>query len=178
MRALRRILGRFARGQQGSATIEFVLLFPVVMYPFMMAMEMGFIQIRQAMIERGMDIAVRELRLGDPTLADPDNLKARVCAEILVVPNCADDLLLAMTSVAVVDFAETAGDIECVDRTEEANPDIDDHDLGATNEMMLLEFCVLHDPIFPSFGLGKILPKEPGGGFALTASTFFVNEPR
>ncbi|WP_157937636.1 TadE/TadG family type IV pilus assembly protein [Oceaniglobus roseus] len=158
------------------ASIEFALMFPIMMGFFMMSAEMGLIQLRQAMLERAMDIAVRELRLGNPAYRDPEALKAAVCDEVLLISNCLDDIMLEMGPVDPRDFIYSEGSVQCVDRTQALNPVVNYHS-GAKNEAMLLRFCVLHDPIFPNTGLGKILPVAAGGGYRLIASTFFVNEP-
>ncbi len=170
-------LADFLRREDGTATAEFVILFPLIMWPFLFAVEAGLIQMRQAMLDRATDIVVRELRLGAPDLNDPEALKAALCERLLIMSDCREDLMLEMGPVEIDTFDATRPPSRCVDRTEPIQP-ATDYRLGGTNEMMMLRFCVLHDPIMPSIGLGEMLPREPGGGFALTATTFFVNEPR
>ncbi|MBJ3761816.1 pilus assembly protein [Maribius pontilimi] len=170
-------LKKFLRREDGYATAEVALLFPAVLWPFMLAMETGLIQIRQVMLERAMDVVVRDLRLGNPDLDTGEKLKAALCAEVLIMGDCERDIMLEMGPVQVADFEGPTTRQACADRQKEVNP-VTNYTPGATNEMMLLRFCILHDPILPAVGLGKILPREAGGGFALTASTFFVNEPR
>ncbi|SEO07971.1 TadE/TadG family type IV pilus assembly protein [Palleronia pelagia] len=171
-----RLLRRFARREDGYGTAEVALLFPAVLWPFMLAMETGFVQMRQVMMERAMDVVVRDLRLGAAHIDSAEALKQALCAEVLIMGGCMDDLMLEMMPVQVPDYAPPGGRVACVDRSEEFNP-VTTYSPGANNEMMMLRFCLLHDPILPAVGLGKILPRESGGGFALTASTFFVNEP-
>ncbi len=52
---------RLWRNEDGTSSVEFALMFPILMFIFLMAGEMGVIQLRQAMLERSMDIAVREV---------------------------------------------------------------------------------------------------------------------
>lgn len=169
-------LRSFFRREEGFATAEVAILFPIILWPFMMAMEVSFMQIRQAMLERGMDIVVRDLRLGDPALEDPDALKEAVCSEILVMPDCLDDIHVEMEPVDIHTFNYEGDTLECVDRTQEVNP-VTTYEIGDINEMMLLQFCVLHDPILPGVGVGQALRQVEGGGVPLVASTVFVNEP-
>ncbi|RVT84544.1 hypothetical protein DXV76_12770 [Rhodobacteraceae bacterium CCMM004] len=164
------------RDTQGTTSVEAALALPPLIFLFMTGAEMGIIQMQQVMMERGMDIVVRDLRLGDQDLRDPIKMKQAVCDEILLAPGCVDDLMLEMGPVDVPQFGYTEGSMACVDRTGQSNPVIS-YLAGSDNEMMLMRFCLLYDPVLPSFGLGAVLPKEPGGGYALTASTFFVNEP-
>ncbi|WOI57054.1 pilus assembly protein [Palleronia sp. LCG004] len=173
---MRRLLQSFLGREDGTGTVEFVILFPLILWPFLITMEASFIQMRQAMLDRATDIVVRDLRLGTPELRDPETLKAALCDRILIMPDCRTDLMLAMEPQVIGDFAPPDGRVRCVDRTEEIAP-ATNFQVGGTNEMMMLRFCVLHDPILPNIGLGKILPREPGGGFALVSATFFVVEP-
>lgn len=176
MKTMMKRAGSFLRQETGNASIEFALTFPVVMGIFLMSAEMGLIQMEQAMLERAMDVAVRDLRLGKPEYRDPEVLRAAVCDQTLLIPDCMENLQLEMGPVDPREFAYWHGGASCVDRTQTSNPVIN-YTAGANNEMMLIRFCVLHDPIFPAVGLGKILPDSVNGGYKMTASTFFVNEP-
>jgi len=166
----------FLRRDDGVATIDFTLMFPVVMGLFMCAAEMGAIQMRQPMMERAMDIVVRDLRLGKPEYRDPAVLKAAVCAEALLLSDCETNMKLEMGPVITRGFQYWDGGGDCIDRNQTVNPVIN-FTAGSNNEIMLIRFCYLHDPIFPAVGLGKALPPVVNGGYKMMASTFFVNEP-
>ena len=60
LRQLRRRMGR----EDGNATIEFVILFPMVIFLLVSAVEVGFITIRHTMLDRAVDLTVRDIRLG------------------------------------------------------------------------------------------------------------------
>ncbi len=167
---------RFLHLESGVASVEFSLMFPIFMMIFLMSGELGIIQMRQAMLERAMDIVVRDLRLGKPELRDPEVLKQAVCDEALLIVDCMENMQLEMGPINPRGFTVYQGGTRCIDRTQESNPVIN-YTSGSNNEPMLLRFCVLHDPIFPAVGLGKILPSSPGQGYPMIASTFFVNEP-
>lgn len=169
-------LKNFLCREDGEATVDFALMFPVVIGVFMCAAEMGGIQMRQAMMERAMDIVVRDLRLGKPEYRDPAVLKAAVCAEALLLTDCDTNMKLEMGPVATRGFTYQEGGGDCIDRNQPMNPVIN-FTAGANNEIMLIRFCYLHDPIFPAVGLGKVLPPVVNGGYKMMASTFFVNEP-
>jgi Flp pilus assembly protein TadG len=173
---LKRRLRAFGRKEDGVASVEFALMFPILISIFLMSAEMGVIQLRQAMLERSMDIAVRELRLGKPEYRNPENLMQAVCDESLLLKDCMDNMMLEMGPVDPRNFTYAAGSAECVDRNETANPVVN-YTSGSNNETMLLRFCVLHDPLFPALGLGRILPQSVNGGYQMIATTFFVNEP-
>ncbi|WP_108483404.1 TadE/TadG family type IV pilus assembly protein [Oceaniglobus ichthyenteri] len=167
---------RFLAREDGIASLEFSLMFPIVMGIFMMSAEMGSIQLRQAMLERSMDIVVRDLRLGKPEYRDPIVLKQAVCDEALLLGDCMDNMKLEMGPVKTRGFSYWEGNGDCVERNQVSNPVIN-FTSGSKNEIMLIRFCYLHDPIFPAIGLGAILPPVVNGGYRMMASTFFVNEP-
>jgi len=48
---------------------------------------------------------------------------------------------------------------------------------GGNNELMILRACVLFEPMLPTSGLGKAIPKESGGSYALVAVSSYVMEP-
>ena len=62
-------LGRFLKGNEGSVTVEFVLWFPLFFALVLTSLESGMLMLRYVMLERGLDITVRELRIG--TLVAP-----------------------------------------------------------------------------------------------------------
>ncbi|SER58771.1 hypothetical protein SAMN04490244_101592 [Tranquillimonas rosea] len=173
---MRGALVGFWRDRRGTSTVEFALMFPLVLAWFILGAEVGIHQLRQTMFERGVDVVTRDLRLGEPTLQDPEELRKAVCARTLVIANCMGDLTIDMTPVEVDTFAPAAEPIDCRDRTEEIKPVVN-YDQGSSNEVMLLRFCVLYDPVFPNMGLGEIMPRAAGGGVPIYATTFYVNEP-
>ncbi len=73
--SFRSFCNRVRRDEHGSIAMEFVIVFPLLMFFFMMVFETGFIATRSVLLERGLDIAARGLRLGtDPTI-DHEKLK-------------------------------------------------------------------------------------------------------
>lgn len=167
---------RLWRNEDGTSSIEFALTFPFVFYFFGLGAEVGLYQLQQVMFERAVDIVVRELRLGDEDLQDPDNLIARICEETLVVGSCTDDLFLDMEQVEVSSYRGSDEAVTCVNRTETAHPVVT-MTPGSGNDVMLMRFCLVIDPVFANWGLGAILPRAEGGGVPLYAQTFYVNEP-
>lgn len=171
-----RSLKRLWRKEDGTSSVEFCLVFPFIIYFFGLGAEIGMYQLQQVMFERGVDRVVRDLRLGKPELQDPTALVQAICDETLVVASCADEMNLDMEIVQVSDYRMSGDEITCVNRTETAKPVINMIP-GAGNDVMIMRFCLLIDPVFASWGLGAILPRVEGGGIPLYAHTFFVNEP-
>lgn len=171
---LRTAARRLAGQEDGTATIEFVLFVPVFLTVFMSAFESGLLMTRQAMLERAMDVSIRDLRLGwRPT---HDELKARICAVATVFPNCLNAVMLELRPVDTTTWSPLNTNVTCVERNAPVQP-LTTFVQGVPNEMMLVRACAVFDPIFPLTGMGLHLPLDVSGGYQLAASSAFVNEP-
>ncbi len=168
-------IGSFIDDQSGNATIEFVLVFPVLMWFVMTIFETGFIATRSVLLERGLDIAVRDLRLGtDPTI-NHEKLKARVCENSSILLDCERDLILEVVELNI-NSAYPQNQANCIDRTEEIEPTIT-FNPGGRNRIMFVRACMIIDPIFPGLGISLGLPRDNSGGYQMVAYTAFMNEP-
>lgn len=171
-RRLRRL-----RDEDGSATIEFVILFPLVFGLFLGTFELGMLLTRQVMLDRGLDLAIRQVRLGLVEEVTHDTLKALICAQRTMVPDCGNQLRLEMLPVDPRDLSALEVDIDCVDRSNPAE-DVRAFQVGVSNELMILRACALVDPFFPPNILGfRNVPTDVGGAHALVSATAFVVEP-
>ncbi|MGB8813882.1 MAG: TadE family protein, partial [Paracoccaceae bacterium] len=68
------------RREDGTATIEFVLAIPAVLMIFMASFESGLMMTRGMMVERSVDMTMRELRLGHMIMPTFAKLKADICS--------------------------------------------------------------------------------------------------
>ncbi len=169
-------LRAFRAEEDGSGTLEFILILPFYLLLFTSAYEGGVLSTRHVMLERGLDVTVREVRIGwldDPT---NDNLSARICEVASIIPDCLDNIRLEMMVREPRNFANI-GDIDCVDRSITNQPAVVFNNTGDNNELMILRACVLFDPMLPTSGLGKHIPKKSGSAYALVATASYVMEP-
>ncbi len=176
IRRFRSLLGRTAREEDGNATIEFVLLFPIYLSFMILSIELGFITMRHTMIERGMDIAVRELRLGTGTAPQHDEIKDIICDNALVVLDCENSLRLEMEPANLFVFNSLDTEADCTDKEEEAKP-VRSFTPGQQNQLMLLRACYKYDPLFPDEFLGSSLSTDASGQASIISMTAFVQEP-
>lgn len=174
---------RRARREDGNATVEFAILFPLFMTVFLSSIESGLMALRYVTLDRGVDLAVRDLRLGlavdfaDMTPeAAHEELKNRICARTMMVENCEQVLFLELINVDPTLWNVPAPNTQCVDRTNTVAPTLN-FNPGAPNEMMIVRACAIVDPLIPDFGLGASFNKDSSGGVALISSSAFVNEP-
>lgn len=166
---------RFLRDCAGTATLEFTIIFPFLMFMILSIAEAGSLMAREVMLDRGVELAMRDLRLGRAPGITHEEIKDRICNGAFLIGNCRGAIQLEMAPLADAgSFPETA--INCIDRTSEVQPVVT-FDPGARDEIMLVRACVIVDPIFPGIGLGAFLPTDASGGVALTAVSAFMNEP-
>jgi hypothetical protein len=162
--------------EDGTATIEFVISFPVLFFIFLLAFEAGMLMIRNIMLERAVDMTMRDLRLNNLTLPSAELLKDEICAKTLVIADCRNVIRINLQPVDTVAWNMPADAIPCIDRSETINP-LDSVDPGVMDNLMLVRVCVATDALFPTTGLGLRLPKDGLGGYWLTAVSAFANEP-
>lgn len=171
---------RFRKDQDGTATIEFVILFPVFMFLFMMGFEAGFYMVRNVMLERGVEIAVRDVRLGNGRVPQFAALKGKICEQAAIIPDCANSIQVEMVPIAIAPGGTSAvrAPAKCVDRLSTVDPLTGTtYDAGDQNQMMMVRVCALAQPLFPTTGLGVGMQVDAQGNYAMVATTAFVNEP-
>ncbi len=178
MKRLFHSLRRFARKDRGSmASIEFILLIPLMMTLLMTSIEMGILQYRQFFLDRGLDMTVRLVRLNTAANFTHEELKDQICA-FSGLPSCADRLKLEMTPVPIRNFVGFAEDADCTDAAQPVQPNRT-FVHGAQHELMILRACYKFDPVFPGAGLGFEMAQDAddGGQVKMVALTAFVQEP-
>lgn len=176
-RIIRRCLRRFGLSEDGSATIEFAITFPAVVTVLLSGIELGFVTLQHAMLERAVDITVREIRLGTGTAPQHDEIKDRICSRAGFIADCGSNLRLEMIQVDPRAWSGVPETPDCTDRSEPVQP-VRAFVNGQENELMILRACAKIDPVFPTTGLGKSLVKGAGGQYALVSTSAFVQEPR
>lgn len=171
------ILRRFSRSEDGSATIEFALTFPAMLFIMLSGIELGLISLNHAMLERSLDMTVRNIRLGTGTAPQHDEIKTLICQRASFISNCTDNLRLEMIQVDPRAWTAIAATPDCTDQSEEVAP-VRSFVNGLENELMILRACVKINPFFPTAGLGNNMVKDGAGQYALASTSAFVQEPR
>jgi Flp pilus assembly protein TadG len=175
------MLRAFGRREDGNATIEFVFLFPLFMSIFLMGFESGYYMVRNVMLERAVDISVRDIRLGNGKVPQFAAVKEQICENAVIFPNCTDSIHVYMEEVAIAPgaIAAVTGEARCVNRfSTEPQFDDTDYNVGQANTMMVVQVCASVSPFFPTTGMGLGLQNDQlGGNMAIVATTAFVNEP-
>ena len=168
---------RFKKSEDGGSTAEFAILFPLFMVVLSMAIEAGIYMARYVMLDRGVDIAVRELRLGTENPPTFEEFKTLVCDNVFLIPNCEGVIQIELQRVSTTDWVGLAGPTRCRDVGSKIDPfDMTEYSVGTNNELMMVRVCGLYRPMLPSTYLGLGLQKV-GERYAIIITTAFVNEP-
>lgn len=179
---MRQRLLHFSQREDGNSSIEF-LFFVIPLFLFLLSgIEAGILSTRQVMLERGVDLTVRQIRIGNIKEPEIDQLKLTICGYAGIIPDCLDNIQIKMVKMDVRNWSNALnGPVQCIDRSEEVQAPATFTN-GGNNELMVLQVCALFDPFFPTSGLGQHtlsndLEDSPGMGYALVATTSFVMEP-
>jgi hypothetical protein len=181
-RSFRSLLAR----EDGTATIEFALTFPVLIIIFCASFESSIFMVRSVSLERSVDLVVRDLRLGKLGIIEPPALKKLICERSSVlgdIAKCVTAMAVELRPVSTTNFAVPSTPASCVDRNALINPTVESTPptfiLGGDNEIMLMRVCLKANPMFPTtvFGVRMNNPTADGGYSIVTASTFVV-EPK
>lgn len=177
IRWIKKHLTRFGRSESGQSTIEFAITFPAVITIMLSGIELGFVSLNHSMLERALDITVRDIRLGTGTAPQHDEIKNLICVRAGFIDSCSTNLRLEMIQVDPRNWSGMDVDADCTDKSEEVSP-VRNFENGQDNELMILRACVKMDPIFPTTGLGANMPQDSYGQYSLVATSVFVQEPR
>ena len=176
MRKLFTLPRHLLREETGTATVEFVIVFPFFLGLMLSMFELSLITMRETMLERALDLTVREIRLETGAAPQHDEIKTRVCERAPVIPDCEKNLRLEMVQVDPRAWTLPDAEFDCVDRSQDVQP-VRTFVNGMENDLMLLRACAKFSPVFPGAGLGKKLSKDGAGMAALIATSAFVQEP-
>ena len=173
--SLSKYIQRFRNDEEGVSTINFLILFPFLFLMFLAIFEAGWLATRWMMLERGLDIAAREVRVGNASALSHDARKKSVCEYSSILINCERDMILEVVAMDLNE-AYPQNQANCRDRTGRIDPTIS-VSAGGRNEIMFVRACMIVDPFAPGGGLGLMLPKDDSGGFQMVSYTAFMNEP-
>ena len=155
------------------------------MFIFFLGFESGYYMLRGVMLERGVDVAVRNVRLGGGNVPDLAEIKTDICQTALILGDddgtCQDSLQIAIRPVSPVPggVADLGTDIACIDKTVDINDEANDttYNTGSGNQLMMVTVCSLEIPMFPTTGIGAGMKYDTQGNLALVSTAMFVNEP-
>ena len=171
-----RLWQTFRRADDGAVTVEFVIMFPVILMVFMSLFEAAIISTRSAMLERALDITMRGVRITTGLNPTHDMLKNQICEYGAFLPNCKSTLLVEMIPVAAPAFTLPSATAPCIDRAT-GNAPVHSFQHGVGNQLMVVRACYVVEPLFPLSGIGLGLSRDASGGFQIISASGYVAEP-
>ncbi len=173
----RRLISRFVRREDGNATVEFAIWFSLVFALLATGVEIAYMNLRHAMLERAVDIAVRDIRLGTGAVPSYADVRTTICNTASIIDDCEGNVTLEMIEVNPRSFSSFAESADCRNASEEIRP-IRNFVSGQENGLMLLRACLAFQPMMPTTGLGGALETDGDGYTWLVVHSAFVQEPR
>ena len=172
----RRLSGLYRR-EDGTASMEFVLMVPVIIAIFMSSFESGLLMTREIMLEQSVDIVMRELRLGHyGVVVGNDVLKTEICKHTVIFPDCIHNIKIQLDRVPTTTWAIPAETGRCINSSSPIEPVTTPKILGE-NDLMLIRVCVSLPAMFPGSGLVHSMALDDLGYYGLIARSAFVVEP-
>lgn len=163
--------------EEGGATVEFVILLPVFLAMFLSSFEASLLLTRQVMLERGVDIATRQIRLDGQSTVTQNALRNAICEEAQILPDCQANLLVEMQEIDTANYDMPSAAQPCVNRETAITPAAA-WELNRASKLILLRACFAVDPFMPGAGLGTQLVSDvDGSSLRIVAATAFVVEP-
>lgn len=176
MKYIMNIFKRFSRNERGTATVEFVFVFPLMFAMLAAMFDAGLIMVKYVVLETSLDRVVRDVRLNGISSGESgsDFFKGQICSISPLLADCESSLFVEMTPIDTgATFTPAAP--TCIDRTADNTPAVV-FVPGAKNEIVYIRACVVVDRYLPSTLLG-IFTADASGGIRLVADSAYVVEP-
>lgn len=173
---------RWFSREDGSSTVEFVLIFPLFLILFTATFELGFLMTRYMMFDRALDVAVRSVKLmsartGEPI--KPEQVERLMCSRMIRGGRpCLKNLTLEMRRLsdgATWDIPENS--VTCRNFNEEIVP-VTEFTIGTPNDVMLIRACLSAHPFFKSSYFAPFLHRDSQDRFNMIATSAFAVEPQ
>jgi len=175
-------LKRFRKSEDGGPTVEFVVVFLPFMIVPVIGFELGLLMTRHGMLERGLSLAVRELRLSTDNVPSYVQFRDMICAGAAILPDCSNNLRLEMRAVdmfgadPITDEIPVTATCTIVNEPFElANVEFAGNE-AVPHQLMIVRACGAFAPMLPTFGLGAFLSADDGL-YRVVSSSAFVMEP-
>jgi hypothetical protein len=109
---------QFLRRENATATMEFVITFPIIMILFIAVFETSMIMTRQVMMERTLDQAVRILRLANGLTVTPADIRTAICDNTSLLPDCDTLLTIDLREIDRATYTVPGDQEMCIERAD------------------------------------------------------------
>jgi Flp pilus assembly protein TadG len=170
-------LTRFLRRERGTATVEFAITIPIVLAMMFTSIDFGTVMLRQVFLDRAVDMAAREVRLGQITNTGFENFRSRICARTVLLRNCNGTITIEMRPVDTATWANLQTPARCVNRQQNITPVLAFVPGAGNQELMLIQVCVAADPFIRLTGFVMGMGQNADGIYNIVSRAAWVNEP-
>lgn len=173
-----RWLARLRRSETGGVTIPTLMWLPLFIMIMAASVELCVLAFKQTLLDRGVDLSSRIMRLGIAPLPTHEELKRSICTNIGFIPGCMENLAVEVFPVDTSTWtAANQSPVLCTDSLSAAaiSPQIE---RGGSNQLMILRACLKVHVMMAANPLADALVHDASGQAALMTITAFVNEPR
>ena len=172
-----RLLRRFARSEDAASTIEFVLWVPFMLLFLASLVESSAFMMRWMLLDRAVDIAVRDLRLSTHSPPTFDEFRQDIC-DHAQLPDCLASLQVELVPVSSGQWTALSNDPTCIERETTIDPVSETtYTPGAANQIVAVRACMLMEPLFANIGIGALLPKDANGEIRVISYSAYAQEP-
>ncbi len=168
---------RFARSDLGTASIEFVIAVPLILSFLFSAIDYGVVMLRQVFLDRSVDIAVRQVRLGSVAASGYDAFRTQICENTFMIANCEASIAIELRPIDTATWAGLDTPAQCVNRAEDLTPVLSFSPSPGSQQLMLVRVCVVADPFIEMTGMILGLDRDASGAYQLVSNAAFANEP-
>ena len=177
MTRLRSLLARFRRQDHGSATVEFVIAVPLVLTFLFSSIDFGAVMLRQVFLDRSVDMAVRQVRLGTVDQTGFTAFRQMICDGTILIPNCTSNIAIEMRPVDTTNFTGLDAPAQCVNREQDIQPVLAFNPGAGNQELMLIRVCIAADPFIALTGMVLGMEADATGAYNIVSNAAFANEP-
>ncbi|MCB1398355.1 MAG: pilus assembly protein [Rhodobacteraceae bacterium] len=175
---IRSLLSAFLGRDQGTATVEFVIAVPLVLTMLFSAVDFGAVMLRQVFLDRAVDVAVRQVRLGAISASGFDDFRQMICDGTILLSDCTQSISIEMRPIDTTTWAGLNSPAQCINRAEDIEPVLAFNPGSGGQELMLIRVCVVADPFIGLTGLVLGMPQDDASGaYHIVSHAAFANEP-
>ena len=177
MNPFKRLWHRFLRSEAGVATIEFTIAVPIVLSILFSSIDFGGVMLRQVSLDRGVDMAVREVMLGNVPTNGMSTLRTLICNQTLLIPNCESSLTIELRPINTTTWAGLNSPVRCINRSAAIQPTLTFNPSSGNQDLMLMRVCASADPFISMTGYILGLNRSTWGDYTVVSISAFTNEP-
>lgn len=167
---------RLRRDTRGAAAVEFAMVVPLLLALIFSTLEAGWLMLQSIMLDRALDMTVRELRIGSFANPTQEEMRRRVCERAMVLGDCERTLALELIPITNGQASYPTDAARCVNRSSPIAPVLR-FNAGARSEIVFVRACFVVSPLTPGLGLAMALSKDETGAVRLVSKSAFINEP-